>query len=191
MEPVRAPILEARFNPLIRPYLVVTIGFTMIATCIGIPLALIWFCGVGQWWAQHYFKKLECHLSDRSLRYRKGILVQVEKTIPLENIQDVTFIEGPILRHFQLSTLKFETAGHSAGQANDMHLTGIIDAHAFRDSILATRDALKEAQQRRGAPPAAQESVAVAAGAGDRQLAVLQGIERRMDEILALLRQRG
>ena len=80
-------------------------------------------------------------------------LIQVEKTIPLENIQDVTFIEGPILRHFHLSTLKFETAGHSAGQANDMHLTGIIDAHAFRDQILAAREALKLAQRGDRPPP--------------------------------------
>ena len=52
----------------------------------------------------------------------KGILVQVEKTILLENIQDVAFIEGPILKHFQLSTLKFETAGQSQAQAHDMQL---------------------------------------------------------------------
>ena len=184
-----APVVEARFNPLIRPYLVVRFGCLLVVTIIGIPLALIWFFGVGQWWAQHYFKKLECHLSERTLRYRKGILVQVEKTIPLENIQDITFIEGPILRHFQLSTLKFETAGHSAGQANDMHLTGIIDAHEFRDRILAARDALKQAN--RGERIVASEPVAGRIENSDRQLVALQGIERRMDEILALLRQRG
>ena len=93
--------IRASFNPLIRPYLVVTIGLTIAATIIGLPLAVIWFLGVGQWWSGHYFEKLECHLGDRALRYRKGILVQVEKTIPLENIQDVTFIEGPILRRFK------------------------------------------------------------------------------------------
>jgi len=182
-------ILAARFNPLIRPYLVVTIGCTMLVTIIGIPLALIWFCGVGQWWAGHYFHKLECHLNEKNLRFRKGILFQVEKTIPLENIQDVTFIEGPILRRFHLSTIKFETAGHSVGQAGNMHLTGIIDAHEFRDRIFSARDALKASQQQRG------DRVSIEASAGasqqsDRQLAALQGIERRMDEILALLRQR-
>ncbi len=107
--------VEARFNPLYRPYLVVTIGFVMVCTIIGIPLAIVWFCGVGPWWARHYFDKLTCSLDGKTLRFRKGILVQVEKTIPLENIQDVTFIEGPILKKFHLATLKFETAGQSAG----------------------------------------------------------------------------
>jgi len=50
---------------------------------------------------------------------------------------DVTFVEGPILRQFHLSTLKLETAGHSTGQANDMNLTGNIEAHEFRNRILA------------------------------------------------------
>lgn len=76
--------------------------------------------------------------------FRKGILVQVEKTIPLENIQDVTFIEGPILKHVNLSTLKFETAGSSHSASANMELTGIIDAQEFRNKILAARDLLKQ-----------------------------------------------
>ena len=178
--------MHAKFNPLIRPYLVLQIGFILAMTIVGIPLAVIWICGVGQWWARHYFAKLDCHLDDKKLRYRKGILVTVEKTIPLENIQDVTFIEGPILRYFHLSTLKFETAGSSAGQANDMHLTGIIDAHDFRNKILDARDALK--QRGRTLPamaPAQTENKFMAA-----QLVALHGIERRMDEMIALLRER-
>ncbi len=175
--------LRAAFNPLIRPYLVITIGLTMATTIIGLPLALIWFLGVGQWWARHYFDKLECHLDDKTLRYRKGILVSVEKTIPLENIQDVTFIEGPILRHFHLSTLKFETAGHSAGQANDMHLTGIIDGHEFRNRIIAAREALKHKQQ----PALPGQSSATGAQADD-QLAVLHSIDRKLEQLIELMK---
>jgi putative membrane protein len=172
---------NAQFNPLIRSYLVVTIGLSMALSIIGLPLALIWFCGVGQWWARHYFDLLQCELGDRTLRFRKGILFQVEKTIPLENIQDVTFIEGPLLRHFHLSTLKFETAGHSAGQANDMHLTGIIDAHEFRNRIIEAREALRA--QRSGHAVAGTATGAVPPE-------TLERIATRLDEIAALLRDR-
>ena len=171
--PIDDLALRARFNPLIKPYLVLQIGLTMAVTVVGIPLALVWFLGVGQWWARHYFDRLECQLSARSLRFRKGILVTTEKTIPLENIQDVTFIEGPILKRFNLATLKFETAGHSVGQASDMHLTGIIDAHAFRARILQAREALRHPA------PAAQD---------DPQLAVLRSIDARLGELVELLR---
>jgi len=173
--------LRADFNPLIRPYLVISIGFTMVMTVIGIPLAIIWLLGVGQWWARHYFDKLECELTPRALRYRKGIFVTVEKTIPLENIQDVTFIEGPLLKRFNLSILKFETAGHSAGQANDMKLIGIIDAHDFRARILAARDEMKRTQP---SVPAAMDST-------DRaQAEALRAIQHSLEEIATLLQER-
>jgi putative membrane protein len=172
--------IHAQFNPLYRPYLVVTIGLAMIVSIIGIPLAILWFCGVGQWWARHYFDLMQCALDAKVLRFRKGILFQVEKTIPLENIQDVTFIEGPVLRRFQLATLKFETAGHSAGQASDMHLTGIIDAHEFRNRILERRDALRQRSHGPAAPTTADSD--------GKEL--LRSILTRLDEIAALLRER-
>ncbi|AMS31896.1 MAG: hypothetical protein ACK45Y_07340 [Betaproteobacteria bacterium] len=46
----------------------------------------------------------------------------------------MTFIEGLILHHFNLSVLKFETAGSRHNAAANMELTNIIDA---QDSTLA------------------------------------------------------
>lgn len=173
--------LQAEFNPLIRPYLVISIGFTLLMTIVGIPLAILWFLGVGQWWARHYFDKLECVLSENTLRFRKGIIFQVEKTIPLENIQDVTFIEGPLLKRFHLSILKFETAGQSAGQAHDMKLVGIIDAHHYRSQILAAREKLKRPQ--RFAP-------ATIDAADCAQAEALRAIQHSLEEIAVLLKER-
>jgi putative membrane protein len=180
--PPEDAVFHAKFNPLIKPFLVMQIGFVMCCTVVGIPLAILWFLGVGRWWAGHYYDKLECQLGERTLRYRKGILVTVEKTIPLENIQDVTFVEGPILRRFHLSTLKFETAGHSAGQAGDMRLTGIIDAQEFRNRIMVAREAMKQAQRSGAASPGADPQ-------GAQQLAALRAIEARLEEIAGLLRE--
>ncbi|MCC6228934.1 MAG: PH domain-containing protein [Phycisphaerales bacterium] len=176
-----AGVVVAEFNPLYRPYLVVTIGLTLICTIVGIPLAVAWFCGAGQWWAGHYFHKLSCRLDGKTLRFRKGILFQVEKTIPLENIQDVTFIEGPILKKYHLATLKFETAGHSAGQAHDMHLTGIINAHEFRNRIIDAREALRQQLAGHATPNAATPATA------DSHM--LAKISAQLDEIAALLRE--
>jgi len=175
-------VVIARFNPLIRPYLVLQVGFVLVVTVIGIPLALIWFLGAGQWWARHYFDKLHCEISDIEIRFRKGILFQIEKTIPLENIQDVTFIEGPLLKYFHLSILKFETAGQSLHQANDMQFVGIIDAHDFRQLILQRRQAVRNRMQ-----PQKSEPVA---GSGDEQLAVLRGIQKQLETMTELLRQK-
>jgi membrane protein YdbS with pleckstrin-like domain len=174
-------IIVAKFNPLIRPYLVLQVGFALTMSIIGIPLALIWFCGVGQWWARHYFGKLHCEISDIEIRFRKGIIFQIEKTIPLENIQDVTFIEGPLLKYFHLSILKFETAGQSMHQAHDMHFVGIIDAHDFRQLILTRRQAVRSRMQ----PSKTTGSNDVSG----EQLAVLNAIKVQLDEITALLKK--
>ena len=116
------------------------------------------------------------------MRFRKGILFQVEKTIPLENIQDITFIEGPLLKQFHLSILKFETAGQSAGQAHDMRLIGVIDAHDLRTQILSRREALKSS---RSPQPAAAPS------SSDETLVVLRSILERLDEIAEHLRKKN
>jgi membrane protein YdbS with pleckstrin-like domain len=173
-------VLTARFNTLIRPYLLFYVAGIMLITVVFIPLLLPWFCGVGQWWARHYFDKLECVLGDTVLRFRKGIIFQVEKTIPLENIQDVTFVEGPLLKHFHLSILKFETAGQSAGQAHNMRLIGLIDAHDFRAQLLARREALKS----RLSNPATAQPLA-------DQTQLLRSIDVKMTEVIGLLRARG
>lgn len=175
--------LRAEFNPLIRPYLVLQVGLALMLTIVGIPLAIVWFLGVGPWWARHWFDKLECELGATALRFRKGILFQVEKTIPLENIQDVTFIEGPLLRRFHLAVLKFETAGHSAHQANDMQLVGVRDAHEFRAEILRRRQQLRDA-------PAPNAQPQRGAASQDEVVQVLRQILAKVDELAAAARER-
>jgi putative membrane protein len=152
------------------------------ATVIGLPFAVLWILGPGQWWARHYYDRLLCEVSRDELRFRKGIIFTLEKTIPLENIQDVTFIEGPLLRHFHLSTLKFETAGQSAGQAHDMKLVGIIDAHILRGEILERRLAARRRNSAAGTAPAgATES---------DDVRLLSEINGKLDAIVSLLQSR-
>jgi len=171
-------VTKAEFNPLVKPYLLLYVGVCLILTILFVPLALVWFCGVGQWWARHYYEKLECKLNDSALSFRKGILFQVEKTIPLENIQDITFIEGPLLKHFDLSILKFETAGRGDNQANNMRLVGIIKADEFRNQIVARREKLRRDLQY---PHAVPEKF-------DRT-SLLKEIVTKLDEVIKLLRE--
>lgn len=176
-----APVIlhTARFNPLIRPYLLWYVAFFLTISVVGIVLLPIWLLGVGQWWSRHYFAKLECELTDRALRFRKGILVQTEKTIPLENIQDVTFIEGPVLRYFELCILKFETAGQSLGQAHAMQLVGIIDAQQLRNQILEQRQHLLNS---RGAAAPADDTNALLTEIRDALRDIRDSLRRPADE---------
>jgi membrane protein YdbS with pleckstrin-like domain len=172
--------IRAAFNPLYKPYLLITIAFTLFASLIGIPFAIVWLLGAGQWWCKHYFEKLDCELTDDALRFRKGIIFQTEKTIPLENIQDVAFVEGPLLRQFNLSRLDFVTAGASSGQLASMSLTAVIDAHLLRDQILVAR----EEKRKRLIGVISQPT---GASGGDEVLATLKRIEVQLERIVGRL----
>lgn len=134
-------VFKAEFNPKIKTYYFVLISLiALIIPFIGWGFLLLWLLGLGQYITNRVFKAYHCQLNRRTLQFKKGIWITVEKTIPLENIQDLTFKEGPILRFFGLSVLEIETAG---GQGNrmgsDLTLIGIIEAKAFREMVLEQR----------------------------------------------------
>ena len=67
-------IHKAEFNTILRTYILLYVAGFLLMTIIGIPLAIVWLCGVGQWYSRHYFDKLECELTDKNLRFKKGII---------------------------------------------------------------------------------------------------------------------
>lgn len=135
-------IKQAEFNPNIKNYILFFVSFFFVISIMGIPLLIIWFLGVGQTLSKRYYEHLECRLTEKHLEFKKGILFKVEKTIPLENIQDLTFIENPLLKYFDLRILKIETAGQSNMKGSDMKLIGIIDAIKFKKQVLDQREKL-------------------------------------------------
>lgn len=139
----------ASFNPKVKTYIFFVVLFTLITTVIGWPIVPFWLFGLGQWLSGKYFKTLMCELSNKNLRFSKGMIVHVEKTIPLENIQDLSFIGGPILRYFGLTLIKVETAGGGgAHNQNMMSMVGINDAENFKKAILNQRE--KVINEKRG-----------------------------------------
>ncbi len=134
------PILTATFNPRIKSYIFLVGALLLAVTFIGIPVLLIWILGLGQFISRRYYKNLECTLTTHHLEFKKGMFFKVEKTIPLENIQDLTFIQNPILNFFNLKILKIETAGNSGSTGADMKLVGIMDIEAFKTHVLKQRE---------------------------------------------------
>lgn len=137
-------VIKAEFNPIVKTYILLYVCGILLVTIVGIPLAIVWLCGVGQWYSQHYYDKLYCVLTEKHLRFRMGLLFTIDKTIPLENIQDLTFYEGPVLKHYNLAMLKVETAGQAQYSGNHMKLVGVVDAHIFRANVLDQREIVKK-----------------------------------------------
>lgn len=140
---------KATFNPKVKTYIFFVVLFTLIMSFIGWPLVPFWILGLGQWLSGKFFKTLSCQLTNKNLKFSKGMIVHVEKTIPLENLQDLSFIGGPILRYFGLTLIKVETAGGGgAHNQNMMSMVGINDAEKFKIAILNQRE--KVINEKRG-----------------------------------------
>lgn len=134
---------KADFNPRLKIYLNLYGVFMMLIMIFTIPLIPVWLI-FAPILINKYYERLECELTSRSLRFKKGFIVQTEKTIPLDKIQDLTFKEGPLLKKLGLSILRVETAGNSASASADLSLIGIVDAHEFRQMVFDQRDKVTE-----------------------------------------------
>lgn len=135
-------ILKAEFSPNIKLYTLLFVSFFLAVSIFGIVLLPIWFLGLGQYISRRYYESLSCRLTTHHLQYKKGVKFKLEKTIPLENIQDLTFVENPLLQWLQLKILRVETASQGHPMRTDMQLVGIIDTESFKDAVLAQREKL-------------------------------------------------
>ncbi len=142
-------LTAARFEDKLKTYWYLQTLLILVVTVVGILAVPIWILGLGNWYVRRSFEMLKCELNERSLVVKRGIFFKVEKTIPLEKIQDLTVKEGPLLRMLGLRSLKIETAGQGTPGGSEADLIGIVDPIDFRDKVLRQRDSMS-------APPALQ-----------------------------------
>ena len=166
-------LLKADFSEKIKTYILLSVSLVLLVTVIGIPLLLIWLLGFGQYLSRKYYENLRCDLTERHLVFSKGAFFKVEKTIPLENIQDLTFLQNPILNWLEMRVLKIETAGGSNPYGSDMKLIGIKDSQAFKESVLEQREKIR----------IRSEATTPAVNTGEEQLYILKEIRDLLLEL--------
>lgn len=141
METENKILYAATFNPKVKTYIFLIVLFYLCVSFIGIIVVPFWLLGLGQWLSNKFYHTLKCELSEKNLRFSKGLIFHIEKTIPLENIQDLSFIGGPILRSMGLTMIRVETAGGGgAHNYNMMSMLGINGAEEFKMMILNQRE---------------------------------------------------
>ena len=172
-------IREAIFNPKFKTYIFFIVLFFLFTSVIGIILIPIWILGLGQWLSGLYFKSLKCTLTEKQLLFSKGILFRIEKTIPLENIQDLSFWGGPILRSMGLTFIKVETAGGGQGQQHMMSIPGVERAEELKTMILDQRERVINDKHK---------GEGISSGASD--CSILSDIRNELREIKTILKEK-
>ncbi|GMQ81390.1 MAG: PH domain-containing protein [Rhodothermia bacterium] len=150
-------IVRAKFNPDVRKYWLLSGVWILLVSVVGIPLLIFWWF-LGMYFTGRYLERMECLLTEKSLIVRKGILIRVEKTVPLEKITDLGMVQGPIMRYLSIEKMTIETAGQSAEGAL-ISLTGIVEAGEFRKQVLNQRESLRSGSSPSELPPASTSDV--------------------------------
>lgn len=201
-EPAAAPpttrrsdevLAVAEFDERLPAYFMLQVVATLLLTFIFIPIIPFWLV-LGMPFHRKQYQALSAVLTRRSLKIEGGVLVKVQKSVPLDKITDLALNEGPILRHFGLCSLKVETAGGGQGTATGhAALVGVKDAIAFRDQVLAQRDAIVfgEDGASRGAGSAAVASAADATSSLEGSNEVLTDIRDSLRRIETLMQERA
>ncbi len=178
------PLAEVSFHPNLRWYRYLQGAGMLVATVVGIVALPVWAVA-GWWWSERYWEAMECRLDERTLSIGYGIWFRTEKSIPLEQIQDVSVRHGPLLNWLGLTKLKVETAGQGASQQAAGNLVGVEEPIVFRDRVLEQRERLSDrrsgvlasgAEGSRGGPAGAEAAAGDAAARGEGTAALLAEI---------------
>lgn len=173
-------LLEAKFNPKVCLYWLLSGTVILTVTIIGIPLVPIWLV-VGREVTRRYLARMSCTLTDRSLKVNKGWLVRVEKTVPLDKITDVGLVQGPIMRWLELEALSVETAGQSS-MGPLVTMTGIVGGRAFRDAVLVERDRVAGAKEEAPVAVAGEGKEAMLEEIRDTLLRIEKKLDQKVTE---------
>ena len=131
-------IIRATFNPKVKTYWILSSCLAFVASIVGIPLLVIWI-PLAFVFAERYLKSLECVLTDRAVKLKSGVLVRMEKTIPLDKVTDLGLTQGPIMRSLGIERVTVETAGSSTPGAL-ASIIGIVGGRDFRDAVMRQKE---------------------------------------------------
>jgi putative membrane protein len=185
MENPTLSIKAATFNPKVKTYIFLVVLWFLLISIIGWLILPFWLFGLGQWLSNKFYHTLKCELTNKNLKFSKGVIFHVEKTIPLENIQDISFIGGPVLRSFGLTIVKVETAGGGgAHHSNQMSMIGMDDSENFKQMILEAREKMVREKNR-------IVTVGGSGEAGGAQEKLLADIRAELSEIKTILREKN
>lgn len=174
---------DAKFNPKTAQYWLINGAIIFVVTIVGIPLLPFWLL-IGSVVTKKYLSTHSCVLTNRNLKFSRGIFVKQEKTVPLDRITDLGLVQGPIMRAMDIEALSVETAGQSSA-GSFVQLTGVERGREFRDAVLAQRDSVVGSEEERSGRDAAVTQPAFESGSVEllRQMnATLERIEKQLAE---------
>ena len=95
-----------------------------------VPVAFIGY------WNGLYYKTIIYHLNETEMTWKRGVWFRQTGIVPYNRITNVDIIQGPLMRRFNISNLRIQTAGYSAQKNAEIKIQGIENAEMLRGLIM-------------------------------------------------------
>ena len=101
-----------------------------IAAIIILPLAFVIY------WNPLYYRSIVYRLDNEEMSWKRGVWFRQTGIVPYNRITNVDIVQGPLMRIYNISDLKIQTAGYSGQKNSEIAIKGIDNPEEIRDLIL-------------------------------------------------------
>ncbi len=115
------------------------IFITAVTVGISSPAILVYLFFLGPWLPRRQASALRYALEGSTLRVDAGVFFLARKAIPLDRVTDIVLVQGPLMRHFGVWSLRVQTAG-AGSHVPEGVLLGVEEPERVRDLLLEARD---------------------------------------------------
>ncbi|MBP2134013.1 membrane protein YdbS with pleckstrin-like domain [Methanomicrobium sp. W14] len=131
---------------------------------------------IGIVWNILYYDSIVYHLNKTEMTWRRGVWFKQTGIVPYTRITNVDIVQGPLMRMFEISNLRIQTAGYSAQKVAEISIKGMEEPEPLREMIM---DFVRD-----------DVSLSAATGGGDASAKKrLQGSDQEITEELKKIRQ--
>ncbi len=120
------------------------------------------------------------------LRVDTGVVSRQSRRIRVDRLQGIDIVQPFVARLFGLAEMRMDVAGGSSDEGSLAYLP-LAEANALRDTLLARRDAVREARRQPGDDPAAGSRLPTRAERADQPERVVASLDLPMLVVSLLL----
>jgi membrane protein YdbS with pleckstrin-like domain len=138
------PRMKGYYYAVMALFIVVGVLIWLIPLLIVIPapygliglVLLVLIVSFWSFWIPLYYTSVVYRLTNDEITWRRGVWFRRTGIVPYARITNVDIVQGPLMRHYGISSLKIQTAGYSAQAQSELSLEGIEEPEELREVIM-------------------------------------------------------
>lgn len=143
---------------------------SFVAVLLGIPILIVF--AIWAVWIPWYYTTVVYRLTADEISWRRGVWFKRTGIVPYSRITNIDIVQGPVMRVFEISSLRIQTAGYSGQATSEISIEGMTQPEEVREMIMGYVRPTRAAGDATGVPEAGR------AAPGDIQQQMLEELVR-------------